>query len=207
MALTESSKERLKLALTIGVGLLIAGGMVWWWVRYERRKSQDGDAWLAEATADARNWKSDAQLVTLKGHGVAPDGHTPGLEDFQVTWEYEFTSQSLDPSHPSNVVPGAPAPRARERCYRYSVSISKIGRGTLDAHGAAIVCTTAETPTTPVRCSIRTVWDRAKARGAPVPAYAEIMLTTRQGARSWHFEIIDHAHGKTLFEIDLADDC
>jgi hypothetical protein len=198
---------RTRTLLGVAALVVVAGAIVLWVVRYDRRMSQDGDAWLAEATDEARDWRADAQILRLEGHAVAPDGTTPLLEDFQLTWRYEFVSPGLGEERRADVVPGAPPPSRRPRCFGFSVSLSKIGRSRLDARGGATSCTSHESIAAPVRCSIRQVWQRARARGAPSPAYAEIRLTTSHGTRAWHFEIVDRVRSAAMFAIDLADDC
>lgn len=200
-------KQRPKHAVIAAVLLLVVGAIIWWVVRHRRQLAQDGDAWLAEATDDARDWRSDSQLVKLEGHGVAPDGTTPLLEDFQLTWRYEFMSPSFAEAPTRKGVPGAPAARQSPRCFGYSVSISKTGRSRLNADGGPTSCTTSASIATPLRCSIRKVWQRAKAAGAPDPAYAEIELKTSNGARTWHFEIVDHGKSTPMFTVDFPDDC
>jgi hypothetical protein len=62
---------------------------------------------------------------------------------------------------------------------------------------------------TPVRCSLQQVWQRARQRGAPDPALANIVLFPVNGQWSWHFTVFDRAKERqvTLFDAELPDDC
>ena len=79
----------------LAVVVVIAGALVYWVVRRKGQMDQDGDAWLAQATSDARGWRSDALLMELEGHGVTSDGRTPLLEDDHLAWRYELVSPNL----------------------------------------------------------------------------------------------------------------
>jgi hypothetical protein len=195
----------------LSIAIVGAGALVYWVIQRKAQMNQDGDAWLAQAAADAREWRSDALVVELEGHGVTSDGHTPLLEDDHLAWSYELASPSLRADPPATRIPGAPAPRPPDRCFLYSVSMSKTAKNSLYAGGQPSASCKSDATTLPppsIGCSIRQVWSRAKEKGAPDPAYAELRLTTKDGVRTWHFEIPDHGRSKRpLFALDLPDDC
>jgi hypothetical protein len=196
-------------AAKIAVAAAIVTTVTWCVVRYNRRANQNGDAWLADATADARGWASDAELIELEGHGVAADGSTPMLESFQVTWRYVFRSPSRlgGSSKLPATIPGAPAPERAPGCYGFTVSLSQTSRGRLSAAGSPMACPAGAGLGGPTRCSIVQVWQRAIARNAPNPAYAAMQLRSSNGAREWHFEVTDRSTNTTMFAANFPDDC
>jgi hypothetical protein len=201
MAMVAWLRKRLRVVALVAV---LIGVIVWWRVRDHRRRHLDGDTWLAEATEEARDWRSDAQLVRFEASAVGPDA-----KSLHVKWLFEFGSPSLGTTSAPSVVPGAPAPPPSERCFIYSVSLRSGVRGpqSVSTSGDTSSNCAPIVPTTPVHCSIKQVWARARAAGAPVPAYADIELTTKNGVRTWRFEIVDRAKGTTLFKLDVPDDC
>jgi hypothetical protein len=53
----------------------------------------------------------------------------------------------------------------------------------------------------PPRCSVARLWQRAKQLGAPDPGYAKITASIVDGSWQWQFRIAGHA------ELVITDDC
>lgn len=186
------------------VGILVVG-IILWRIWQHHLESRDGDEWLARGTEEARDWRSDAQLVRFDGDTISPDATMP-----TPRWVFVFASASMIAAPRPASVPGARPPRRPDACFVYSVVMQSGARGgdAVYAHGEPTNCPSNQEPIAkPLRCSIKQVWARAKAAGAPTPAYAKILLESKHGVRTWHFEIPDYESSKPVFRTDLDDDC
>jgi hypothetical protein len=195
--------------VVIAVTIAAFVGWLWW---TDREFELPGEYWMAKGLADARGWSNDAELISIEGSFVRPDG-VAELQRSGYGWRFGFRSSAradaaAQPA-PKNAIPGAPTPTRAvvSGCFQYGVSRGSGRQSNLvRASGQPVRCQDrAAEPGTgtraPPRCSVLQVWQRAKQQGAPDPAYAEITASLDDGAWRWHFRIEGHV------ELEFADDC
>ncbi|HUH02338.1 MAG TPA: hypothetical protein VML75_10095 [Kofleriaceae bacterium] len=208
--MTKPGKWRVTLIVIGALAVPVAAVLGWhWWS--SRAFDQSGDHWVDKAFAEAREWASDAELISVEGSYVRPDGVAELQRSGAYGWLFWFRSPARAAAAaapaPEAAIPGAPAPRRRigTACFKYIVN-----RGTgrqsnlVTTSGSAAPCrddASGRGTRTPPRCAVIQVWRRAKQQGAPDPGYARIEAAVVDGAWRWRFLIAGHV------ELEIADDC
>ena len=176
------------------MGLVIAavGIGIWWSVRSSAsaREPFAADAYLARAFTDAAARDAEAQLQRLEITRVDPEGHTEHDGDLRAV----FVTPNVRTDGEAPVMLGAPH-RAGGQGHTLAVHVHLyVDEGaSLEYDLDTSTCSSDCGPSAPGRlgCSVTEVWQRAKSRGAPSPALADLELRTANGTRTWHFRIVD----------------
>lgn len=171
----------------------------------------DADKHLASGMKEAGS--HGAELESIEVTMVNPEArvYTEYGGSLRVSW----VARDNDPDEKA-VMPGAPRKGGGARCSDYWLHVHV--EHDMDGdyfdddmnvnHGMSCWRKTAPGP---LFCSIKAIWDRAIAAGAPHPALATIKLDTREDkTRQWTFTIVDNVENgprKTLFAGRYADDC
>jgi hypothetical protein len=201
---------RLSTVLSIAGVLVFAGGAVLYGYLSDRAAAEPFDAsvYMDRAWAGARAITQDAQIASLRASMVDELGRVHPAEGGHFT--VYFRSPSKGPTGQPTVLGAPPAagsmqcPRIRfEAGFRPGVRMRQFYEETawFDQFG----CETSLPGVT--QSTLRAIWERAVADGAPRPAYAEIDLDTDK-TRHWTFRIVDQTSAlhRTVFEHRYADD-
>jgi hypothetical protein len=82
--------SRIRTVILGGVlAVAIAAVIGWiWWTRHEF--DLPGEHWMAKAFEDARDWASDAELISIDGNYVKPDGVAELQSSGGWGWQFDF---------------------------------------------------------------------------------------------------------------------
>ena len=175
------------------------------------REPFDADKHLASGMKEAAG--KGAELASIEATYVTPDArvHTEYGGKLRVSWV--ASGQGADEKA---TMPGAPRKGGGTRCTDYwlDVHVEHDPDGVYFEDDMNVVgdrdCYTKTAPG-PLFCSIKAIWDRAIAAGAPNPALATITLeTSSERTRTWKLTIIDNVENgprKTLFAGEYPDNC
>jgi outer membrane biosynthesis protein TonB len=176
------------------------------WVRYTRLPGPAGfdptkvatAKYLPFALAEARKIAPDAVLFRIDATGVFPDATANFTLVNHGVLDYRFISPSRSTRDPS-LPRGAKQPEAR--CM-FRIMIDKDGPLALPMSGWDCH---KEKQLGPPRCSFAQVWNKARAKGAPDNALAQLGYRAASGGKpTWYFRI-DDDEGK--FSVIFPDDC
>ncbi len=198
-------------ALAAGV-LVVAVPVVVLVQRHRAARDQVAAGWdvqqyLAEAVADATSQWSDAELMKITADYVDSTGRAQlDVDGARLSYWFRSPSRAQPPDPPSRI--GLPAPTRTKPCqlrerihYKGDTSLSS------DTQTDSSPGCGASVPG-PLRCTVREIWQRAIAKGAPASALASIWLRTEGDPpkRTWHFEINDATHAHDV-RVRFDDDC
>jgi hypothetical protein len=161
---------------------------------------------LNEMRTRANEQLPGARLVQVRSAGITPDGtlhDTYGKLDAVFQHEVLIVEPEVDPNVPIGAAPRVePSVLDRYKC----VYISRTTRGweddsPLNSLGMCALGDLWANSDLQPRCSMRSIWQRAIADGAPRDAIAEISFTT---SNVWNFRINDQ---RMSFAQNYVDDC
>jgi len=175
------------------------------------REPFDADGYLVSGMKEALD--HGAELASLEASYVTPDArvHTEYGGTLRISW----VAVDRD-ANETAVMPGAPRKGGGAKCSDYWMNVHVDEGGDVASldddmsvnHNMSCWRRTAPGP---LFCTIKAIWDRAIAAGAPNPALATIKLETREDkTRRWTLTIVDNVENgprKTLFSGEYPDDC
>lgn len=196
----------------VAIGGSLAAFMLAMRCRENRLKEPfDADQHLASGMKEAAG--HGAELESLEATYVTPEArvYTEYGGRLRVSW----VAVDHDPDEKA-VMPGAPRKGGEARCSDYWIDVHVEH----DPDGAQFdddmsvnhnMSCWKRTAPGPLFCTIKAIWARAIAAGAPNPGLATIKLETQQDkTRRWSFTIVDNVQNgpkKTLFSAEYPDDC
>ncbi len=206
--------------IATGTVLFFAGVIGYgFWADSTAARPFDAEEYLQKSLVTAATNAPGAQVGQLLAEGVDVDGkvHTEARGHLVV----RFRSQSPQSASEPPPMLGLPHP-AGMGCPGGEVSThlrgGSMGKGRQLVHefrpGTRPTCGPTVGP--PPRCTFKQIWQKAVAKGAPHPAYADIDLDTETGtgdgkvAYRWRFEIVDRhtdSPDTVAFHAEFDDDC
>lgn len=217
-----------EVVIAVAVTLLVVGiGLGWGLYNDSQLKPFLADEWLKKSYETARAEHADAKAIEVTAEAVTPDGRLHMEQQGRLVVRFRYPPTAAD----VKATPPAPIPGSR----------TGSGLGILGAPMGAGGCTgglvrthtwkgvkgshfehvwqaenqkcLVELDSLP-KCSFQQVWQKAKAKGAPDPAYADIDLVQEVGGggseKRWRFEITNHPDlgpPQTVFHAEFPDDC
>ena len=153
-----------------------------------------------QAEAAAHAWQLDAELVLIHADATDAQG-VSHLETPNARLRFEYRTQ-VDLAKTAAERVGVSAGRPPNCLFAVYIHDQRTqvstGMRTGDCAGPRLG---------PVRCTIARIWQRARDRGAPASARANIELGLSGEVRHWRFVIIDPANQQPVLDAQFADDC
>lgn len=157
------------------------------------------DYW-SQAEAAAHAWHDDAELVLIHADATDAKG-VSHLETPNARLRFEYRSQ-VDLAKTAAERVGVSAGRPPNCLFAVYIHDRRTqvstGMRTGDCAGPRLG---------PVRCTIARIWQRARDRGAPASARANIELELSGEVRRWRFVILDPASQQPVVDTQFDDDC
>jgi hypothetical protein len=178
-----------------------------------QRQPFDADEYLAKSVVTAMTAHPNAKPIEVTAEAITSDGKVHLEQKGSLAVRF-LDATSAMPGTPG--IPGARvgAPMQPGGCPGGEVRTRLFRRNTFEHfwHDEPQRCLPLLDG--PPKCSFKQIWAKAKAKGAPDPAFADINLTEEVGSggqeKRWRFEISNHLDlipSAPLFHAEFPDDC
>ncbi len=208
--------KRAVIAIVAFLVLFVGAAIGWGLYDDTRLRPFVADEWLEKSFQTAQAARAGAKPIEITAEAVTPDGKVH-LEQRGYLIVRFRDPPAADATPAPSAIPGA-----------------RFGTAAPGACPGGVVRTHARSATQrhfehawapedqkclpyldgPPKCTFEQIWQKAKAKGAPDPGYADIDLAQEVGGggseKRWRFEIVDRpadAPMTTVFHAEFPDDC
>ncbi|MFT3840603.1 MAG: hypothetical protein QM723_26680 [Myxococcaceae bacterium] len=214
-----------EVVIAVAVTLLVVGvGLGWGLYNDAQLKPFLADEWVKKSYETAREQHPDAKAIEITAEAITPDGRVHMEQQGRLVVRFRRAPTAADAKPAPAQIPGARTPLGM---LGGPIAAGGCTGGLVRTHSWSGVkgrhfehvwqeenqkCIT-ELDGLP-KCSFEQVWQKAKAKGAPDPAFADIDLVQEVGGggseKRWRFEITNHPDlgpPQTVFHAEFPDDC